>query len=134
MREGKSPPPCLAELAAALAAARLPAGDGQSLSKGVQTIIVAAALGIGAWVMSSINAVQTTLAGVSTTVQSIQKAIGDIQTAQGSATAAIGDLKAQNAQLVQRVATLESASQRMSDRIGIVDGRKPLDPRDMASR
>lgn len=124
----------LGELAAALAALRPPPAEAQSLSKAVQTIIVAAALGIGAWVMSSINAVQATLAGVSTTVQSIQKAIGDVQTAQLGATAAIGDMKAQNAQLVQRVATLETASQRMNDRMRIVEGQKPLDPRDMASR
>jgi TolA-binding protein len=134
MPEGKSPSPSLGELAAALAALRPPANDGHSLSKGVQTIIVAAALGIGAWVMSSINAVQTTLAGVSTTVQSIQKAVGDVQTAQGSATAAIGDMKAQNAQLVQRVATLETTSQRMSDRMRIAEGQKPLDPRDADGR
>lgn len=134
MSESKKLPPGLGELAAALAALRPASNEAQSLSKGVQTIIVAAALGIGAWVMSSINAVQTTLAGVSTTVQSIQKAIGDIQTAQGSATVAIGDMKAQNAQLVQRVTTLETGAQRMNDRMRIVEGQKPLDPRDAGSR
>ena len=128
MADDRNVRPLLDDLVALLAALRPAGPDAQSLSKGVQTLIVAAALGIGAWVMSSINAVQATLAGVSTTVQSIQKAIGDVQTAQGSAAAAIADMLAQNAQLVQRVTTLEAGSQRMSDRIRIVEGQKPLEP------
>lgn len=55
--------PSFAELAAALKSLQqpVPVPEKAGLERHVTTIIVAASLGIGAWVLSGLNGVQTTL-------------------------------------------------------------------------
>lgn len=98
--------PSFAELAAALKALQQP--EPQGINKHVTTIIVAASLGIGAWVLSGLNSVQTTLSRVDATMTTVQSTVQDTSRRVDTLTSGQADIKAQQAILDQRVTALES--------------------------
>lgn len=113
MSEGQGPvqqnTPSFAELAAALKSLQqpLPPPEKGGLEKHVTTIIVAACLGIGAWVLSGLNSVQTTLSRVDATMTTVQSTVQDTSRRVDALTTGMADVKAQQAVLSQRVEALE---------------------------
>lgn len=105
MSPGVSSPPTFAELATALRSLSTPPSDG--LNKHVATIVVAATLAIGAWVVSGLSNVQATLGSVQVTVDATKKTTEDMQRDIKSISDQQSDMKADQAKLEQRVENLE---------------------------
>jgi len=97
--------PSFAELAAALKALQTP--EPQGFGRHVGTIVVAAALGIGAWVLSGMNQVQVTLVRIDSTVTAMSSTVKDTSQKMDGMTGQIADLKANQALEDQRIKALE---------------------------
>lgn len=99
--------PSFAELAAALKALQQP--EPQGMNKHVTTIVVAASLGIGAWVLSGLNSVQTTLSRVDATMTTVQSTVQDTSRRVDVLTQGQADVRSKQEVLDQRIAALEKA-------------------------
>lgn len=102
--------PSFAELAAALAAIRQPTPE-NSLMKWVTTAVGAAAIGIGAWTLNSINTMQQTLTRVDTTVTAVQTTTTDMVRRVDAVVEKQSDLNAKQSAMEQRIGALERARQ-----------------------
>lgn len=78
-----------------------------SISKHLSTIIVTSALGLGAWMISSMSTVQTTLSSVRVTVDNSAKSLEDLRGEIRSVANQQSDMRAEQAELKQRVIILE---------------------------
>lgn len=106
--------PSLAEIAAAMKV--LKDDPPNSIARHVPTLLVALVIGIGAWLMTSMNSMQTSMTQVVTTVAAIQKQVD--QMSQRS------DAGAQNQVTVQTaVARLEQRVSQNESRLNAMDGR-----------
>lgn len=99
--------PSFAELAATFKALQQPS-EPQGLAKHVTTIVVASSLGIGAWVLSSLNSVQNTLIRVDTTMSQVQTTTEDMSRRVDSVAIKQADMQAKLATLEQRIDMLEA--------------------------
>lgn len=99
-------PPSFAELAAALKVLQ-PAPERAGVEKHITTLIVAATLGIGAWVLSGLNSVQTTLSRVDATMTTVQSTVQDTSRRVDTLSTGMAETKAQQAVINQRVEALE---------------------------
>lgn len=106
--------PSFAELAAALKSLQqpVPVPEKAGLEKHVTTLIIAATLGIGAWVLSGLNSVQTTLSRVDATMTTVQTTVQDTSRRVDTLTTGMADVKASQAMLEQRVEALEKRNGR----------------------
>lgn len=118
MSEGPGPvqqnTPSFAELAAALKSLQqpVPVAEKPGLERHITTIIVAASLGIGAWVLSGLNSVQTTLSRVDATMTAVQTTVQDTSRRVDALTSGQAEAKAQQAILASRVDALEKREPR----------------------
>ncbi len=78
-----------------------------NLGKHVATIVVAATLMIGAWSVSSLAAVQSTLGRMQVTMESMSKSTDEMKRDIRQVADAQSNMKAEQAQLSQRVEALE---------------------------
>jgi len=79
----------------------------QGMSKHIATIVVAATLAMGAWVLSSLNNVQTTLARIDATVTSVQQTSQDTSHRVDTMATIQATQSSDIAMLKQRITTLE---------------------------
>lgn len=98
--------PSFAELIAALKA--LQPNEPTGLSKHVSTIIVAAAVGIGAWLLTGLSDVQSTLGSVATSIDAVQTSVGKIEKQNELLASQQAAANIQQAKLEQRVTALEN--------------------------
>lgn len=98
--------PSIAEIAAAFKVLHQP--EPQGFGKHVTAVVVAAAIGIGAWVLSGLNSVQTTLSRVDATMTTIQTTTQDTSRRVDALTADNANAKAERAALEQRIKALEN--------------------------
>ena len=105
-----------------------PQQEQNGIAKHLNTIIVAAVIGIGGWMMTGMNSLQNTVSIVATNVAAIQKTINDMQGSQTAVTARQADMQAVQARQDARLSQVEQSQQRMGERIRIVEGQKPLSP------
>ncbi len=97
--------PSFGEWTAALQSLR-PA-EPQGLNKHISTIVVAAALGIGAWLLSGVNSVQNTLVRVSTTLEAVKESTTAVSVRVEALSVQQTAIQQSQASLEQRVVALE---------------------------
>lgn len=97
--------PSFAELIAALKA--LQPSEPSGISKHISTIIVAAAVGIGAWLLTGLSNVQSTLGSVATSIEAVQISVGKIEKQNETLANQQAAMEIQQAKLEQRVTALE---------------------------
>ena len=98
--------PSFAELIAALKA--LQPSEPTGISKHLSTIIVAAAVGIGAWLLTGLSNVQSTLGSVATSIEAVQLSVSKIEKQNETLATQQANMNIQQAKLEQRVTALEN--------------------------
>lgn len=113
--------PTFDELVVALKSLEKGSSGESQLSRHVSTVIIAAILGIGAWMITGMNTVQNTLASVHVTIDANAKSLdeirGDIRAISDQQSA----MRAEQAEIKQRVQNLEG-------RLGGSSRSNPLPP------
>lgn len=112
--------PSFADIAAAMKVLQTPAQE-TGIGRHIQTIVVAAALGIGGFVLTSLNSVQTSLATIVQTTTDMQHTVDQISRRQDEASAAMGNMQTTMASTVQRVNSLERRADIQSSRTHVIE-------------
>jgi len=99
--------PSFAELITALKA--LQPNEPTGISKHLSTIIVAATVGIGAWLMTGLSDVQSTLGSVATSIDAVQLSVSKIEKQNETLATAQANMNIQQAKIEARVTALENA-------------------------
>lgn len=114
-------PPSFAEFAAAMKAMQ-PAPQMESgIAKHIQTIVVAAALGIGGFVLTGLNSVQTSLATIVQTTTDMQRTVDQISRRQDEESKAMSDVQTTMASVTQRVNSLERRADVQASRTHVIE-------------
>lgn len=106
MPTSTGPSPSFADIAAAMKVLQQPEPR-EPLGKHVTTIIIAATIGLGAWVMNGLNTMQTTVTQVATTVSAMQRTIDDMSRRTDTGAATTQSISTTVARLDQRVSQVE---------------------------
>lgn len=99
------------EFAAAMKALQTPPPEKGSVEKHITTIIVAASLGIGAWVLTSLNGVQQTLSRVDATMTTVQQTVNDTSRRVDALTSSQAQLQAEYSVIESRLQAVEKRRQ-----------------------
>lgn len=137
-----SQPPSLMEMIGAMNALQhqnsppVPPVDnsGNTFAKAAGGIIVALVLALMVWVGSTLSGLTTSMATLTANVSSVQKSIADLQQSQGSAAQQLADGKANDAKQDARLDAHEADTNRIKERIRMLEGQEPLGGRGVSDR
>lgn len=93
---------------------------------GICTMLGAIILALIFWVGSSVNGLGTTVTKMSANVDQLQKSIADLQQTQGTASQQLADGKATDARQDARLEAHDVETNRIKERLRIVEGQPPL--------
>jgi len=108
--------------------------SGNSFAKAAGGIIVALVLALMVWVGSTLSGLTTSMATLTANVSSVQKSIADLQQSQGSAAQQLADGKANDAKQDARLDAHEADTNRIKERIRVLEGQPPLTGRSQYDR
>jgi hypothetical protein len=100
--------------------------SGNTFAKTAGGVIVALVLALMVWVGSTLSGLTTSMATLTANVSSVQKSIADLQTSQGSAAQQLADGKANDAKQDARLDAHEADTNRIKERIRMLEGQEPL--------
>ncbi len=132
----KTPPaPSLAQLLEAMQAmhavpAPAPSNEERGVTRvivgGVTAMIGAIMLALFFWVGTSVSSLSTAVTKMSANVDQLQKSITDLQQSQGTASQQLADGKATDARQDARLDGHDAETNRIKERIRVLEGQPPL--------
>lgn len=108
--------------------------SGNTFAKAAGGVIVALVLALMVWVGSTLSGLTTSMATLTANVSSVQKSIADLQQSQGSTLQQLADGKASDAKQDARLDAHEADTNRIKERVRMLEGQKPLTGAGMSDR